>query len=55
MYTLVESAKASGVDPFAYLKVVLERQGTWPASRLGELVPWAMASELPSYIRRDEE
>ena len=55
IYTLVESAKASGVDPYAYLKAVLERQGTWPSSRLGELVPWAMASELPRYSRRDDE
>jgi len=55
IYTLVESAKASGVDPLGYLQAVLERQGTWPSNKIEQLTPWAMASELPTYRRRDEE
>lgn len=54
MYTLVESAKASGVDPLAYLKAVIGRLAHWPASQIDQLTPWAMAGELPAYRRRDE-
>jgi hypothetical protein len=39
VYSLVESCKAVGVDPFAYLKDVLVRVATHPASRVVELVP----------------
>ena len=54
IYTLTESAKASGVDPCAYLEAVLRAVATLPASRVGELTPWAMAGELPVYRdRRD--
>lgn len=52
IYTLTESAKASGVDPCAYLEAVLRAVATLPASRVGELTPWAMASELPVYRDR---
>lgn len=55
IYTLVESAKASGVEPLAYLETVLSRLATWPASKIEQLTPWAMAGELPVYRRRDEE
>lgn len=48
-YTLVESARASGVDPLSYLEAVLRRIGTHPASRISELTPWAMAPELEPY------
>jgi transposase len=37
--TLVQSAKLNGHDPYRYLKDVLERLPTQPASRLGELLP----------------
>lgn len=52
MYTLIESAKASGVDPLGYLEAVLERQGTWPSRKIEMLTPWAMASELPAFRPR---
>jgi transposase len=39
LYSLVESAKRLGVEPFAYLSDVLERVSTHPASRVGELTP----------------
>lgn len=52
IYTLVESAKASGVDPYAYLEAALSQIGSHPANRITELTPWAMAATLPSYRRR---
>ena len=37
--TLVHSARLNGRDPYAYLKDILERLPTLPASRVGELLP----------------
>ena len=37
--SLVHSAKINGHDPYAYLKDVLERLPTQPASRVEELLP----------------
>ena len=37
--SLVHSAKLNGHDPYAYLKDVLERLPTQPASRVQELLP----------------
>jgi hypothetical protein len=41
--SLIQSAKLNGHDPYAYLKDVLERLPTHPASRIEELLPhrWA--------------
>ncbi len=48
-YTIVESAKASRVDPLGYVEAILSRIGTWPADQISELMPWRMAGELPAY------
>jgi transposase len=37
--SLIQSAKLKGLDPDRYLKDVLERRPTQPASRLEELLP----------------
>jgi len=37
--SLVQSAKLNGHDPYAYLKDVLARLPTQPASRIEELLP----------------
>ena len=37
--SLIQSAKLNGHDPYGYLKDVLERLPTQPASRLQELLP----------------
>lgn len=37
--SLIQSAKLNGHDPYRYLKEVLERIPTQPASRLTELLP----------------
>ena len=52
IYTLVESAKASRVDPLAYLEVVVELHGRCPAPAIAELTPLAMSSELLAYRDR---
>ena len=40
--SLIETCKLNGVEPYAYLKDVLERMVEgFPASRLHELLPWA--------------
>ena len=44
--SLIHSAKLNGLDPYAYIRDVLERLPTQPASRVEELLPhrWAPAS-----------
>jgi uncharacterized protein YbjT (DUF2867 family) len=37
--SLVHSARLNGRDPYAYLRDVLERLPTQPASRIAELLP----------------
>ena len=37
--SLVQSARLNGHDPYAYLKDVLTRLPTQPASRIAELLP----------------
>jgi transposase len=37
--SLLHSARINGHDPYAYLRHVLERLPTQPASRIGELLP----------------
>ena len=39
IYSLVASCKLAGIDPFAYLRDVLDRISTHPASRIAELTP----------------
>jgi len=39
IYTLVESCKQAGVDPYCYLVDVLTRVATHPASRVEDLIP----------------
>ena len=45
MFTLVETAKLSDVDPKAWLADVLARIADHPALRLGELLPWNWKAE----------
>jgi transposase len=46
--SLIQSAKLNGHDPFAYLKDVLNRLPTQPASRVGELLPhrWQPTADI---------
>jgi len=40
LYSLIETCKLNGVDPYAYLKEVLTRLPTLPVRDLDELLPW---------------
>ena len=44
--SLVHSARLNSHDPYAYLRDVLERLPTQPASRIAELLPhrWSLSS-----------
>jgi transposase len=43
--SLIHSAKLNGLDPYAYLRDVLERLPTQPASRINELLPHCWQGE----------
>ena len=47
LYSLIQTAKLAGVEPWAYIKDVLDRLPTHPHARLGELLPaaWAAARQ----------
>ena len=50
MYTLIETAKLSGIDPRAWLADVLARLPDHPARRLDQLLPWNWAPAQPRRI-----
>ena len=50
LYSLIETCKLCGVEPFAYLKDVLTQLPTLPHTRLDELLPWNWKAALPRTI-----
>ena len=50
--SLIQTAKLNDVEPFAYLKDVLERivSGKTPNNRLDELLPWAWKAEQENAV-----
>jgi hypothetical protein len=52
LYSLVASGKRHQIDPFAYLKDVLERLPTHRAKALGKLLPDAWLEAHPGARRR---
>lgn len=46
IYSVIETAKMSGLEPQAYIADVVARiAADWPASRWDELMPWNWAAE----------
>ena len=46
--SLIETAKLTGVEPYAYLTDILQRMADgYPANRLGDLLPWAWKAANP--------
>ena len=44
--SLIETAKMNGVEPFAYLKTILEAIAEGhPASQIDDLLPWAFCKQ----------
>lgn len=46
--SLIQTAKLHGIDPYAYLRDVLERLPLTPHSRIGELLPGAWKLSRPT-------
>ena len=40
IYTIIETARLNGLDPYAYLADLLGRIGAHPINRITELLPW---------------
>jgi transposase len=50
--SLIQSAKLNNVEPFAYLRYVLERLvAGHPVNRLNELLPWNRAASVKASAR----
>jgi hypothetical protein len=47
IYTLLGSAKLNGIDPEAYLTLVLRRIADHPIHRIAELLPWNLFPASP--------
>ena len=46
LYTVIETAKANGVDPQVYIADVMAKVAAgWPAARWDELMPWNWQAE----------
>ena len=43
IYSLIETCKLAGIDPFAYLRDVLGRVADHKINRIDELLPWNWA------------
>jgi transposase len=50
LYTLIQTAKLSDIDPQAWLADVLARVSDHPARRLAELLPWNWKQALAARV-----
>ncbi len=52
MFSLIESCKRLCIDPFAYLRDILARIPTHPASKIAELTPKGWKAAFPDLAAR---
>ena len=52
IYSLIGTAMLNGVEPYVYLRHVLERIAEHPINRVDELLPWHVATQLDRPLRQ---
>jgi transposase len=52
IYSLIGTALLNGMDPYLYLRHVLERIAEHPINRIDQLLPWNVAATLPDERRQ---
>ena len=52
IYTLIATARLNDIDPYWYLRQVLERIAEHPINRIDELLPWNLAAKLDDAHRQ---
>ena len=52
IYTLIATARLNDIDPYLYLRHVLERIAEHPINRIDELLPWNIAAKLDDARRQ---
>jgi transposase len=52
IYSLIGTAMLNAMDPYLYLRHVLERIAEHPINRIEELLPWHVAANLPEAVRQ---
>jgi len=52
IYTLIATARLNDIDPYLYLRQVLERIAEHPINRIDELLPWNIAAKLDDERRQ---
>ena len=52
IYTLIATARLNDIDPYGYLRNVLERIAEHPINRIDQLLPWNIAAKLDAARRQ---
>ena len=47
LYSIVETCRLQNIDPYKYMKDVLEKLPTWPQKRIAELTPTGWKKTFP--------